>query len=70
MSIIKKYPKSTAFAALAVLLAVHAVLGWAWSENADTPFWWKFWEWSAGISAFLFIGLILWAVTKRKKFDE
>lgn len=67
---IKKYPQSTAYFGLLILLAFHAVMGWQYSENADRKFWWKFWEISAVASAIMFAGAIIWAVTKRKRFDE
>lgn len=43
MSFIKKYKKDLLITIAIVLAIVTAVLGWDWSDNADTPFWWNFW---------------------------
>lgn len=59
--------KSILFAVLLVSLVVLAIMGWHWTDIANTPFWWTFWVVAAvaAIPAFLF--LVFWYSNKRNK---
>jgi phosphoglycerol transferase MdoB-like AlkP superfamily enzyme len=35
--------KSILFVLLLVSLMVLAIMGWHWTDLANTPFWWTFW---------------------------
>ena len=66
---IKKYKKDLLLTAAAILTLTIAVLGWHWTETADTPFWWNFWVIAAVACDLLFIvtWAILWSNDKKKK---
>lgn len=53
------------FAAGLIITAVLAVMGHHFSENANKPFWWNFWERAAYACIPLFIGLA-WLVSRKK----
>lgn len=49
--------KSVLFVLLLVSLVTLAIMGWHWTDLANTPFWWTFWVVAAiaAIPAFVFI---------------
>lgn len=44
MNTFQKHPKSWMITILAVMIGFFAVMGIHFSEAAEKPFWWKFWE--------------------------
>lgn len=52
--------KSILFVLLLLSLVTLAVMGWHWTDLANTPFWWTFWVVAAiaAIPAFIFIAYL------------
>lgn len=49
--------KAILFVVMLVSLVVLAIMGWHWTDLANTPFWWTFWVVAAvaAIPAFVFL---------------
>ncbi|MGN6491174.1 MAG: hypothetical protein ACTHLE_04200 [Agriterribacter sp.] len=62
-----KKVKAILFAALLISLAFLAVMGWHFTDEAKTPFWWNGWVVIAIVSAIAFIALILWFTKTNQK---
>lgn len=61
-----KHLKSILIAAYFIVSGIIAVLGSAFSDYANTPFWWSFWEVAQYVSIAAFIGGVIYLYTKKK----
>lgn len=59
--------KQILVAVLFIALLILAVMGWHWTDLANTPFWWTAWVVIAIVSGVLFILLIRWVVDNWRK---
>lgn len=66
MSFIKKYKKDLLIAVAILIALFTAVLGADWSENADKPFWWRFWIVAAIVAFVACIGGWLYLIYRKK----
>lgn len=61
--------KKAILAILTVALVIVAVMGWVWTDYAETKFWWTFWE-VAAIAAVVILVVgwaILWNSSGKKR---
>jgi hypothetical protein len=65
MSWVKKYKQDLLIVSAAILTVVVGVMGWHWTDVANTPFWWNFWLVAAIAADALCI--IVWAIGFFKK---
>lgn len=62
--------KEIAFGVLAVILVVVAVMGWHWTDVAETKFWWNFWVVAAIVSGIGFISIVIYLFNSQNKRDN
>lgn len=62
-------PKFFLYLFFTVALLIVAVMGWHWSDVADTKFWWVFWEVASYISivALIIMWVIAWTGQNKKR---
>lgn len=59
--------KSILFFLLLASLVTLAVMGWHWTEVANSPFWWTFWVVAALAAIPAFIFLVYWYGKRKNK---
>ena len=62
-------PRFFLFALLTIFLVIIAVMGWHWSDLANTPFWWNFWVIAsiASIVTLVVMWVIAWTGQNKRK---
>jgi phosphoglycerol transferase MdoB-like AlkP superfamily enzyme len=61
-----QYTKDILKVATMILVAVVAVLGWHWTDEANRSFWWNFWVVAAIICLIACIGGWVYLSNKKK----
>lgn len=67
MNTFKKYPKDWLKVLAAVLIGFFAVMGWHFTDVANTPFWWKFWPVLAVICLVAWVGAWIYLSKKDRE---
>lgn len=68
MNWIKKYWRATIFTIAIVACAFFAVMGWHYTDEANTPFWWNAWIVIALVALVSFVLLIVWFSRSKNKW--
>jgi hypothetical protein len=66
----QKYRKDVLILLAVITTLIVGVMGWHWTDTAETPFWWNFWVIAAIAADLLWVGAWVYFWNKDKKRDK